>query len=163
MKASSFVIFFVFGSLLFSCVDSKDTIEVLVVNLKEESSVEKENFLQLNLDGSHPNLLNPSISKDSLEVVYNSWMKLHTDLNDFLKQRKFEWGIDKQNIKLFNKIYFNENGCIKAYAFRIYDSISKEKENEYKKLIKDFTRKVKISIRREESFAQCGKILLPNN
>lgn len=162
MKTSNLLVLIVFIGLLLSCEQIKDNNEVFVVNLKGQTSSEKEKFLNLNLDVSHPNLLSPLVSKDSLQVVYNSWVKLHTDLNAFLKQNKFDWGVDKQNIKLFNKIYFNKNGHIKTYAFRIYDSISEEKENEYKKLIKEFARKVEISIKRNENFAQCGKISLPN-
>ncbi|CAL2102713.1 conserved protein of unknown function [Tenacibaculum sp. 190130A14a] len=165
MKTSAISVLLVFLIIFLACEKVKKVSheDVLVVNLKEETSKEKEVFLKLDLDKNHQNLLNPAVSKDSLKSVYQSWVKLHTDLNVFLGEKKFNWGLEKTQIKLFNKIYFNKEGRIKTYAFRVYDSISKEKADEFKKLIKDFAQEVKIKIKRENAFAQCGKISLPNN
>ncbi|SED37387.1 hypothetical protein SAMN04487765_0026 [Tenacibaculum sp. MAR_2010_89] len=156
------VLFFMF--LVFGCntkKDKKDT-EVLVFNLKDQTEKEKINFLKLKLDESHQNLLNPSISKDSIGKVYKSWSELHNNLYKFLVKNNFNWGVKKKNIKLFNKIYFNKDGGIKVYAFRIYDSVSEINTQKYKKLIKEFAKEVKVSIKKSDDFAQCGKISLPN-
>ena len=142
--------------------EKRNDYKILVFNLIEKNERIKADFLKMNLDANHPNLLSPNISKNDLAMVYKSWTKLHSELNDFLNEKGFSWGVSSEKIKLFNKIYFNKNGKVKVYAFRIFDPISDETVIEYKKLVKLFFKDTKISINKKADFAQCGKISLPN-
>ncbi|MEQ6125335.1 hypothetical protein AAON49_14090 [Pseudotenacibaculum sp. MALMAid0570] len=134
--------------------------EIMVFNIANETS--RANFQKLKLDDTHSNLLNPSISKDSMKFVYKSWSELHTNMSGFLNKKDFDWGISDEKIKIFNKIYFHKNGNVKAYAYRIYNPITNKKGEEYGKLIEEFLKSTQISISKDKDFAQCGKVSLPN-
>jgi hypothetical protein len=159
------IIFVLLITFLIGCKTEpkeKITAEVFVFNLKNMNERLKIDFQKLELDKNHPNLLNPSISKDSIKSVYASWTKLHQDLNIFLKKKNFDWGIEDEKIKLFNKIYFTENGQIKIYAYNIFNEVTEEKARMYGELVKEFSKGIRISVERDFDFAQCGKIVFPN-
>ncbi|MFD2566398.1 hypothetical protein [Pseudotenacibaculum haliotis] len=150
--------------LSFACKSEKtsDTIaDVKIFNVANED--DRKEFSVLKLDDTHVNLLNPTISKDGFEAIYKSWSQFHYDLNDFLTSKNFTWGVDDENIKLFNRIYFTKEGKVKAYAYRVYNQVGKEKTEEYGKVIGDFLKSKQISLTRDVAFAQCGKMSLPNS
>lgn len=161
MKNLMFLIL-AFSFLFLGCKHELKEKVVLVFNLNEYSEKEKSVFLEMNLDENHPNLLDPNINVETFKEVTNSWKKLHSDLYQFLKKNNFDWDSNSKNIKVFNKIYFTSEGKIKVYAFRILSDISKEKTIEYEALIKEFTKNIKINIKRDFNFAQCGKASFPN-
>ena len=150
--------------LSFACKQEKasDAVaDVQVFNIANEE--DRKHFSVLKLDDTHINLLNPTISKDSFQAVSKSWSQFHYDLNDFLTSKNFAWGVDDENIKLFNRIYFTKEGKVKAYAYRVYNQVGKEKTEEYGKVIEEFLKSKQISLTRDVAFAQCGKMSLPNS
>ena len=62
---------------------------VVVFNMGDDKA--RKEFSALKLDETHPNLLNPSISKDNLDNVLASWSDIHHGLNAHLQKEKFDW------------------------------------------------------------------------
>jgi hypothetical protein len=134
--------------------------EVIVFNLADDNA--KKEFGALKLDETHQNMLNPTFSKESHEVAMKSWSDIHYGLNDFLKKEQFDWGIDSERIKIFNKIYFQKDGQVKYYVYGIQTDVSAEKKEAFGKLAQQFFAQEKISLTRDADFAQCGKASLLN-
>jgi len=135
--------------------------DILIYNLKGYSEQEKSNLLELKLDDKYQNLLNPEISGENFKEVYASWKKLHVDLYRYLNKNNFEWDVNSEKIKIFNKIYFTKEGKIEFYVFKILNDVSQEKVYEYKSLVKNFSKNFQINLRRDFKFAQCGKASFP--
>ena len=135
-------------------VDKQETIGVFNFDNKEEFS----EYMSLNLDESHPNLLNPEISKSDYKSVIESWTGLHQRIGAFLEENKFTWGVPDDAIRIVHKIYFGRNGRIENYFFRIAnEEVSKEKKEEFANLIAAFARTHRMDLQMDHSFAQCGK------
>ena len=145
--------------IVISCT-KKVNKEVLVFNVDDKGT--KVELSNMDLDKKHPNLLNPSISKGDYDSVLSSWVDLHKELQKYLNQNNFDWGIDDDKIKIFNKIYFDKNGRVEAYVYKVLSKNTEKKSDEYGKLMLSFLKEIKISVVRDFPFAQCGKISLPN-
>ena len=156
MKKGMFIVLLMFTMHMFSQVEEPRVISLLSSNAVITTELK-------DLDATHVNLLNPNVSDRKFEEVLNSWTQLHQELNSFLKGKKFRWETKSKKIKMYNRFYFDNEGNITVFAFRFFNNISPQKENEFLNLMKDFTKKHKIRIKRREKFAQCGKISLPNN
>jgi hypothetical protein len=156
MKKGMFIVLLMSTMHMFSQVE-----EPRVISLLSSKTIITTELKDL--DATHVNLLNPNVSDSNFKEVLNSWTQLHQELNSFLKGRKFRWETKSKKIKMFNRFYFDNEGNISVYAFRFFNKISPQKENEFLNLMKDFTKNHKIRIKRREKFAQCGKIALPNN
>ena len=151
----------VFAVLTFGCKketpNNKDSPnKLLVLNIENaENSIRMKN---LNLDSIYPNLLDPkNITDSEKEVVFNSWISFHDKLSDFIKEENFEWEVDDSKVKVYQKIYFTQNGEIEYYLYNIRSEIvSKEKKEEFGNLIKKFSPNVKLDMVRKGKYAQCG-------
>ncbi|MCC1484532.1 hypothetical protein [Winogradskyella immobilis] len=122
---------------------------------------DKENFNAFNrleLDKTHPNLLNPQVSKSNYNDIRTSWTKLHQDIGNYISKNDFDWNTNDSIINIVHKFYFKPNGSISHYFYNIRNSnISDETKSEYGKLLQQFSNTNKISITRGSTFAQCGK------
>lgn len=128
-------------------------------------SIEEDltHYVQLNLDETHPNLLDPKVARDDHENVISSWSELHQNIGRYLEKNDFSWEVEDESITLFQKIYFNPKGEITYYFFNIQNpSISLEKKEEFGKLISDYIGENGIDYQRTEQFAQCGKTRYAN-
>ncbi len=115
-------------------------------------------YIKLNLDESHPNLLNPQISKTDYNTVIESWTDLHQRIGNYLVENKFTWETKDEAISIVQKIYFDHNGEIENYFFNILNpNVTKEKKEQFAKLISEFAKTNRIDLKRDKSFAQCGK------
>lgn len=115
-------------------------------------------YENLNLDKDHPNLLNPEISKSDMNKVIDSWSDLHQSIAKFLQENNFKWHTKDPEIKIVHKFYFEPDGKIKSYFFRIFnDEISKTQRKTYSDLIVQFAKSHRIDITKDHQFAQCGK------
>lgn len=137
-----------------------DTSEVVVFSLA--SADDKKEFSAMKLDDTHLNMLNPKIAKEKHEEAMQSWTDIHVALNKFLHKEQFDWGIDDEPIKIFNKIYFQKNGQVKYYVYGVYADVSPEKVSAFGELAQEFFADKKISLTRDVDFAQCGKASLLN-
>lgn len=149
---------------IFSCKQKTETItEVIETNkaikvFNFDDKEERSAYLSLNLDDSHPNLLNPQISKSELNAVVESWSDLHQQIGSFLSQNNFTWGVEDKSISILQKIYFQPNGEMKYYFFKVLtENVSEEKKAQFAELISEFARTHRIDYQLEQSFAQCGK------
>jgi hypothetical protein len=123
-----------------------------------DNKTELSQFNKLNLDETHPNLLNPQISKTDYNSVVKSWTGLHQNIGKYLSDKKFTWNAKDSTITIIQKFYFNKNGEIENYFFRIKNKeVSKEKKEQFANLISDFSKSNKIDFKKNECFAQCGK------
>ncbi|WP_224484728.1 hypothetical protein [Robertkochia aurantiaca] len=134
--------------------ESVETVKVVNFDNKKELAA----YTQMNLDSTHPNLLNPQISRSEYDTVVQSWKGLHHDLEQYLSQNDFNWGVKDSTITIVQKIYFNPEGKINTYFFRVINNeVTEEKKEELAHLIASFAQNHSIGIKREEPFAQCGK------
>ncbi|MCM8568674.1 hypothetical protein NE848_04745 [Gramella jeungdoensis] len=110
------------------------------------------------LDKTHPNLLNPQIAKEEHETVTKSWTKLHRDIAQFLEANDFEWETEESQIMILHKFYFEPNGEIHTYAFKMMnEEINESQRRAYSDLMTKFAETYRIDIIKDGQFAQCGK------
>jgi len=122
------------------------------------NKLELATYNKLNLDESHPNLLNPQISKTDHNAIIDSWTDLHQKIGSYLSQNDFSWEVEDSTISIVQKIYFKPNGAIKHYFFNVLNkSITEEKKVQFSNLIIEFAKRNQIAIKRDKPFAQCGK------
>lgn len=136
------------------------SLKVFNVDNREEMA----QFDKLNMDKTHPNMLDPRNSKSENEKIKASWIDLHQSIGNYLAENNFSWGVEDQAIKMFQKIYFEPNGQLKTYTFKIVNrSISAEKKEEFGNLIAGFAKTHKVNYSMDKPFAQCGKTSYQNN
>ena len=157
---SMLIILIIIGT--YSCKEKNKTqsneIEKKAKVFNFDNKTELSQFNKLNLDETHPNLLNPQISKTDYNSVVDSWKDLHQNIGKYLSDKKFTWNVKDSTITIIQKFYFNKDGKIENYFFRIKNKdVSKEKKEQFANLISDFTKSNKIGFIKDKSFAQCGK------
>ena len=134
---------------------------VVVVNFDDKQGLSE--FLALNLDDTHPNLLNPDISKTDHDAVLKSWGDLHQRIGSHLAENNFTWGTEDSSITIVQKIYFKPNGAIETYFFNVLNqNVTPEKKEQFAVLIADFAAKNQLDFQQEGRFAQCGKTRYQN-
>jgi hypothetical protein len=133
-----------------------------VVNF--DNSKELKAFRELNLDSTYVNLLDPrNTSESEYKSVMHSWSEFHQNIAEFIEQENFQWEVPDSTISIVNRIYFNKNGTIDYYGFKILNpSISAEKRNEYEIVLQKFSEHIHLDLLRDEKYAQCGKIKYVN-
>ncbi len=138
---------------------SETTEEIAQVKVYDfNNKQELAEYEALNLDKSHPNLLNPQISKADYDTVIASWTNLHQEIGTYLSENDFSWEVEDSTISIVQKIYFKPNGHIKHYFFRVLnENVPGEKKERYADLIKEFAKTHRIDYQLDQSFAQCGK------
>ena len=118
---------------------------------------------KMNLDESHPNMLNPAISKSEHEAVMESWSGLHKKMSEHLQNNNFNWEVKDSTITIFHKIYFKPNGEISNYIFKVNNkNVTDKKKEEFSELITSFAQNARIEFQKNETFAQCGKTRYSN-
>ncbi len=128
-----------------------------------DNKQELAEYNRINLDDTHPNLLNPQISKSDYNVVMESWTDLHQRIGAYLSKNEFNWEVKDSSISIVQKIYFNPNGEIENYFFNVLnENVTKEKKEQFADLISTFAKDNRIDFKRDENYAQCGKINYPN-
>ncbi|MBI6118595.1 hypothetical protein [Salegentibacter maritimus] len=167
--SKTFIILFLFTGVL-SCKEHaqqkvKDITEFEGVNtFNFDDKQELLEYRELALDKTHPNLLNPEISKSEYKKVRKSWVDLHQRVGAYLSENNFEWEVDDSTIAIVHKLYFNSNGEIENYFFNILnENVSEIKKKEFAKLIMEFSKTNRIDFKQEQDFAQCGKTKYVNN
>ena len=134
---------------------------VSIYNYSNQEELDEYN--QLNLDESHPNLLNPEISKSDYNAAVESWTELHQQIGSYLSKNSFSWGVDEKTISIVQKIYFEPNGQISRYFFRVLNQdVTKETKEQFARLISDFAKTHSIDFQLDHKFAQCGKTKYSN-
>ena len=143
---------------LISCKQKTTEKEPKVVSGTNEIAYNE--IKKMNLDSTYTNLLNPrNVSESEYKIVAESWSEFHKNVSKFIEQEKFEWEVPDSTITILNRIYFDKNGNIDYYTFKIKNpSVSPEKIAEYEKALQKFSKEVKLDLKRNEKYAQCGKI-----
>ena len=132
------------------------TAKVGTYNFDNKEEVSEYN--RLDLDKTHPNLLNPNLSKDDYQEIIESWKSLHQEIGSYLAKNDFDWGVEDTSVTIVHKIYFTPEGEIKNYFFNILnEEVPMEKKEKFGELVSNFSANNRISIQRDQSFAQCGK------
>ena len=113
----------------------------------------------LDLDSTYLNLLDPRYSDASeYEPIIKSWTDFHQKVSQFMEEESFKWEVTDSTISIVNRIYFDKNGNIEHYFFRVLTpSITTKKRAEFEKVLQKFSKNTKIDLSRESPFAQCGK------
>lgn len=149
-----------FFSLSMACAQQPSTTKVAVYNFDDKEALKQYESLQL--DDSHPNLLDPRFSQESHQEVVENWTQLHRELAGFLAEKEFDWGTKEPDVSILHKIYFAPSGEITAYFFRVLNSdIPENKTAAFAALVSEFADTAAIALTRDSSFAQCGKTRYP--
>lgn len=152
----------VFGLLFMFCSCSKDEEKFRVVGFHDRTNFEK--FKELKLDDSYVNLLNPMFSKkEEFKDVLKSWGDFHNKVNEVLVANDFSWEIPDSSITVVNRIYFNKDGGVNYFLVNVRnDNVSDEVKNKYITLLNTHLDELSIELKREDKFAQCGKVKYKN-
>jgi hypothetical protein len=136
---------------------TESIIETKVVNADDKIAFTE--YRELNLDSSYTNLLDPrNVTESEYKDVKASWSEFHKKVSKFIKEENFKWEVPDSTISIVNRIYFDKNGTIDYYAFKILNpSIPAEKRIEFEKILKKFSKEIKLELKRNEQYAQCGK------
>lgn len=136
--------------------------EPTVIDIDNPASV--KNMQRKDFDSLYLNLLDPeNVSEEEYEEVVKSWSKLHNKISKYMKSENFHWNVSDSAIKVSNRIYFDEDGTIDYYFFRVINpDVTSEKKTEYVKLLKKFSEHEKIGFKRDFKYGQCGNIQYQN-
>ncbi|MUP44637.1 hypothetical protein E0K83_02625 [Gramella sp. BOM4] len=149
------VTFLLISLLSFSAI-SQNTETIKVYDFDSDPEVVKS--IGPKLDESHPNLMNPQISKTEYESVTGSWSSLHQEIAKFLTAKDFEWETEAEQILIVHKFYFDPDGTIHTYVFNLLnEDIDKQQRQAYSSLVSEFAKNYNIGLTRDKQFAQCGK------
>lgn len=100
--------------------------DVRMFNLNNEG--ERAQYERLDLDASHPNLLDPKNSLDQHAEAIQSWSDLHQRIGGYLQEKGFDWGVEDSSISIIQKIYFKPDGQVHTYFYGVLnDKVSDEK------------------------------------
>lgn len=92
---------------IYSCREKKETeVQVYTNEISIFNYDNKHDLLEYNklkLDESHPNLLNPNVSKSDYNLVKKSWISLHQNIGEYLSDNEFKWGVKDSSITIFHK------------------------------------------------------------
>ena len=163
-----FLAFSMFLSILISCkgetgedstVDM-DGRKVFSANNSDELSA----YGKMELDSIYPNLLDPTVSGDSIEYVMNSWMLLHQAISTQLDRNAFTWQSQDSIIEILHKVYFNKDGQIDYYLFKIFnESVNDSIVSAFSVELDSFTNNYVMQLDMDRNYAQCGKTSYMNH
>ena len=151
-----------------SCNEKPTESKVVISNTHKvvnfDNSTEFKAFRELNLDSTYMNLLDPKNTTElEYKAVIQSWSEFHQKVSKFIKQENFHWEVPDSTISIVNRIYFNKNGTVDYYGFKILNqSIPAEKRKEYENVLQKFSESIKLDLPRDKKYAQCGKIKYMN-
>lgn len=147
--------------LFISSTSCKEKQKSKVYNL--DNKVISEKLKPLKLDDRYANLLNPQISGDEFQVIYKSWGEFHTSIGAFVNKENFNWGVADSTITLVNKIYFDKTGKVDYFLFKVRnENVTNTKKEAYQKLLNKFIKNMRVNLKRDSQFAQCGKVEYKN-
>lgn len=90
------------------------------------------------------------------EKYYEIYTKMLQGFGKHLTENNFIW---EKPTNGFNRIYFNENGKVDYYLYSFRPGqISKEKEMEFEKLLKEYFNTYQFPLPTKEKFAQCSPV-----
>ena len=129
-----------------------------IVNIDNTQSF--VSFATLKLDDEYVDLLDSrNSSEEEFRKVYSSWADFHQQVAGFVKEKDFKWEVEDSIISVISKIYFNKEGKVEYYGFKILNSsVSDEKKEEFANILEQFSSNVDLTLNRDDKFSQCGKI-----
>jgi hypothetical protein len=161
-----YAILYLLIGILLSCGNNYDQnkISKKPIIISYHNQAKFKTYTKQNLDSLYPNLLDPkNAHKKVYKKVVKSWRSFHQQFPKFMKEKKFTWGVPDSTIRIVNKIYFNKNGHVEYYFFKIQNpSVPEEKKNEFEAVLQHFSEHTSIDLKREHKYAQCGKTVFAN-
>lgn len=158
--ASSLVLLFSLSTLYGQ--NSTPELDHKVISFSD--SVAFADFQDAELDNYYPDLMRPENQNGDAEEIIKAWSSIHQKIFTFLNQEGFEWESDDPRIQIVNRIYFNPDGTVKHYFFRVLNnSVNQEKRMEFRSILEKYFDELKIDLIQSSIFAQCGKSSYPNS
>lgn len=161
----TFLLLFIFG--LFVCNGQESTYsnkenQPQVINRDNLDAVKK--FREMDLDSFYDDLLNPNnVSEAERKEVVKSWSDFHKKIIAYLKESNFDWNSDEESIRINNRIYFEKDGSVNYYVYKIENStISEQTKQEFHSVLERFVSENKINFTKDKVFAQCGMVEYTN-
>ncbi len=127
--------------------------------------MERQGLPMDSLDSTYPNALHPDTAQGPFmgrqKNFEKAWGQFYEDLIQHFHDHGLEW---ENPTYCFNKIYFSPTGEIEYwfFNFRKKDAIPADKQAQFLKLIKEFSRSYQIKITADTNFSQCTSVTLFN-
>jgi hypothetical protein len=126
-----------------------------------QNAIDSKGISLEKLDEAYQNALHSDSSKAAFrgreKEFYNGYVSLLNDLGSYLKENNFSWG---KTTRCFNRIYINKTGEIDYFLFNFKPgAISKDKEEEFEKLLGAFIQTYQFPMTNEVNFAQCSPVI----
>jgi hypothetical protein len=132
-----------------------------VVSFSDKAALSE--YVEAELDTKYPNLMSPENQKNNSEEIMSAWKEIHQQVYGLTVASGFDWGVPDENIQLLHKIYFDKEGKVEYYFFRVFnDDVSEEKKKAFQDLLDRHLHQLSISFSQDTRFAQCGKSAYPN-
>lgn len=96
-----------------------------------------------------------AVFKDKEEAYIKAYYGMLRDLSTFLNENDYHWG---DQVKCFNRIYFDANGTVDYYLYDFETDLSPDKQDKFKELLNQFIINYKFSLSGEKQFAQCSPV-----
>ena len=94
--------------------------------------------------------------EEVLNKFQEEYVKMLRSFGTFLSENDFKW---ETSTKGFNRIYFNADGSIDYFLFRINEeNFPEERLNEFQRILNLFIQEYKLDITAPKKFVQCGGI-----
>ena len=95
------------------------------------------------------------VFEDSDEVS-KAWYQLIQDISSFLLKRE---EMRQVNIKIFQRVYFNKDGKVDYYLYKItnLEELTNEQVQQIADLLNEFVKDYQFSLSADKDFVQCGR------
>jgi hypothetical protein len=90
--------------------------------------------------------------QQSLQKAYYSFIR---SMASFLTKNNFVWD---SPVRSYNRVYMNADGTVEYFIFQFGEQLSPEKETEFLRLARLYTKDNKFPITANERFAQCSPV-----
>ncbi len=103
-----------------------------------------------------------SVFKNESDMVKSiqEYQNMLDEFGKYLSEHNFNWPFATS---CFQKVYFNEDGHIDYYLFNFLGEppyeVSAEQELKFKKLLNEFIKGYKFSIKANQKYSQCGTVV----
>ena len=103
-----------------------------------------------------PNITIPFSVQDE-PYFKEEWHRLFRDLNQFLKNKGFEW---PDPYVLYTRIYFNKSGYIEYVVYQYGDNSVPAHDKQFKGLVQQFALQWKCMLKANRPFSQNGSYIV---
>jgi len=136
----------------------------LPVVIAANDSIAYGNFKRKNIKKAYGNILDSqNHTQKEYDSLVSKWTVFLKKISVFMKERNFKWDVPDSVIKVRNQIYFDKDGKVDYYTFKILTpGVSPQKQEEFSRILREFSKQTKLNIIKNTKYKQCGTSLFLN-